>query len=217
MKLLVTLRDMLSHRTGLRAYADLAAEPGVLSREEYLKAATSAKPTAKFREKFQYSNAMFTAAGEAIAKANQMTWEGLIESAIGRVRSFFDGTRGGQETTFGQDAAYSGDELERMRRKSASHVILEARKLYSQVVVDRQETLGGDETFVLKLTPKSGPGVSLFVSARTSLILKEQSEGQTAVFGDHRNIDGEVVPFRTTIHDALGEATVEVQEVKFGP
>ena len=74
---LVTLRDMLSHRTGLRAYADLAAEPAVLSREEYIKAATSAKPTAKFREKFQYSNAIFTAAGEAVAKANQTSWEGV--------------------------------------------------------------------------------------------------------------------------------------------
>ena len=35
---LVTLRDMLSHRTGLKAYADLAAEPGVLTREEYVRA-----------------------------------------------------------------------------------------------------------------------------------------------------------------------------------
>ncbi|HEV8659040.1 MAG TPA: serine hydrolase domain-containing protein, partial [Thermoanaerobaculia bacterium] len=37
----VTVRDMLSHRTGLKAYADLAAEPGVLNREEYVRAATS--------------------------------------------------------------------------------------------------------------------------------------------------------------------------------
>jgi len=34
-----TLRDMLSHRTGLKAYADLAAEPNVLAREDYLRAA----------------------------------------------------------------------------------------------------------------------------------------------------------------------------------
>ena len=72
---LITLRDMLCHRTGLRAKADLAAEPAVLSREEYVRAATSAKPTAALRAKFQYSNAMFTAAGEAIAKANHMTWD----------------------------------------------------------------------------------------------------------------------------------------------
>src|SRR4051794_20309816 len=56
---LITLRDMLCHRTGLRAKADLAAEPAVLSREEYVRAATSAKPTAALRAKFQYSNAMF--------------------------------------------------------------------------------------------------------------------------------------------------------------
>src|SRR5262249_15597304 len=135
--------------------------------------------------------------------------------SIGRVRSFFDGTRGGQETTFGQDATYTGDELERMRRKSVAHVILELRNLYRQLAVDRQETLGGEPAFVLKLIPKSGPAVSLFVSARTSLILKEQTEGETAEFSDHRNIDGEVVPYRTTIHDALGEATIEVQDVKF--
>ena len=79
---LVTLRDMLCHRTGLKAYADLAAEPAVLARDEYIKAATRAKPTARFREKFQYSNAIFTAAGEAIARANQQTWESVIETAI---------------------------------------------------------------------------------------------------------------------------------------
>jgi hypothetical protein len=134
---------------------------------------------------------------------------------IGRVRAFFDGARGGQETTFGQDATFAGDELERMRRKSVSHAILEARNLYGQVVVDRTETLDGEETFVLKLTPKSGPSVSLFVCARTSLILKEQTDGETSVFGNHRQIDGEVVPFRTTIHDALGKSTVVVQDVKF--
>jgi len=49
---IVTIRDMLSHRVGLRAYADLAAEPGVLTREEYLKAATAAKPVARLRERF---------------------------------------------------------------------------------------------------------------------------------------------------------------------
>lgn len=75
---LVTLRDMLSHRTGLKAYADLAAEPGVLTREEYVRAATGAKPVARFREKFQYSNAMFVAAGEVLAAAHHSTWEDVV-------------------------------------------------------------------------------------------------------------------------------------------
>ena len=79
---LVTLRDMLSHRTGLKGYADLAAEPGVLSREQYLRAATAARPVARLREKFQYSNAMFVAAGEIAARAQGTTWEQAIERRI---------------------------------------------------------------------------------------------------------------------------------------
>jgi CubicO group peptidase (beta-lactamase class C family) len=475
---LVTLRDMLCHRTGLRAYADLAAEPAVLSREEYVRAATSAKPTARFRAKFQYSNAAFTAAGLSIAKAGNKSWEQVIESEIlrplgmaasrtstgaafalqdvargyvyrteskdwkevpppksldalapagaivasardlaqwlrfltsggaidgkrllsdatfrdvtrahvpisdgvsyalgwvnyrwnghpviehnggsqgicalvsfmpdrrvgfailgntspnkltaisqagrllwplllgesetkpgaapaspktalpaakpapaatdtadlpsvdelfariiaayggernirahkhqtirarkgyenqgiqadllilssapssrseeekwtaagkpiGRVRSYFDGKHGGQETTFGQDATYSGGELERMRRESARHKLLESRELYSKVEVVRREPLDGEDTFVVKLVPKSGPAESLVVNARTALIVQEQSDGKTTIFADHRNIDGEIVPFRLTIHDALGESTIVVQDVRF--
>jgi CubicO group peptidase (beta-lactamase class C family) len=78
----VTLRDMLSHRTGLKAYADLAAEPGVLTREEYIRAATSAKPAVKFRTKFQYSNAMYVAAGEIAGRVNHSTWEGVIANDV---------------------------------------------------------------------------------------------------------------------------------------
>src|SRR5258706_10547487 len=78
----LTLRDMLCHRTGLKAYADLAAEPGVLTREQYVRAATSAKPTAKFRAAFQYSNAMYSAAGEVLGAAHHSTWERVVERMI---------------------------------------------------------------------------------------------------------------------------------------
>jgi CubicO group peptidase (beta-lactamase class C family) len=79
-----TIRDMLSHRTGLKAYADLAAEPGVLTREEYIRAATSARPAVPFRTKFQYSNAMYTAAGEIAGRVNHATWEEVIASDVFR-------------------------------------------------------------------------------------------------------------------------------------
>jgi len=78
----VTLRDMLSHRTGLKAKADLAAEPGILSREEYVRAATAAKPTAPFRTAFQYSNAMYSAAGEVLGSAYHSSWENVIQTQI---------------------------------------------------------------------------------------------------------------------------------------
>lgn len=77
----VTLRDLLTHRTGLNR-TDLAMSTGKLSREELIRVAGFAKPTAKLREKFQYQNVMYAAAGETVAKANRTTWEKFIAERI---------------------------------------------------------------------------------------------------------------------------------------
>jgi CubicO group peptidase (beta-lactamase class C family) len=73
----VTVRDLLSHRTGL-GNTDISWYTGVLSREEVIRAAGAAKPTAKLGEKFQYQNVMFSAAGEVAAAAEGSTWEQVI-------------------------------------------------------------------------------------------------------------------------------------------
>ncbi len=77
----ITLRDLLSHRSGLNR-TDLAMVTGMLNREELIKVAGLAKPTAKLGEKFQYQNIMYAAAGEAVAKAQNSTWENLIATKI---------------------------------------------------------------------------------------------------------------------------------------
>ena len=77
----VTLRDLLDHSSGLMR-SDMVHYPGVLSREEVIKVAGLAKPTANLREEFQYQNTMYSAAGEVVAKANGTTWERYIEERI---------------------------------------------------------------------------------------------------------------------------------------
>jgi CubicO group peptidase (beta-lactamase class C family) len=77
----ITIRDLLSHRSGLHS-ADLLWAPGVLSREEVIRAVAFAKPTAKLGEKFQYQNVMFSAAGEVVARAQNSTWEQVITERI---------------------------------------------------------------------------------------------------------------------------------------
>ncbi len=77
----VTMRDLLSHRSGLNR-TDLAMVTGVLNREELIRVAGMAKPTAKLGEKFQYQNIMYAAAGEAVAKAQNSTWDDLIAKKI---------------------------------------------------------------------------------------------------------------------------------------
>ncbi|GAC1404158.1 MAG: hypothetical protein NVSMB56_18790 [Pyrinomonadaceae bacterium] len=77
----ITLRDLLSHSSGLNR-TDLAMVSGAFNREELIKIAGQAKPSAKLREKFQYQNIMFGAAGEAVAKAQNTTYEKFIAERI---------------------------------------------------------------------------------------------------------------------------------------
>ena len=77
----ITVRDLLSHASGLNR-TDLAWITGVLDREEVIRVAARAKPTAKLREKFQYQNVMYSAAGECVARAEGSTWESLIKGRI---------------------------------------------------------------------------------------------------------------------------------------
>ena len=78
-----TLLDMLTHRTGLKAYDDeVWHKDDKLSREEVIKAVMLKPPSAKFRTKFQYNNVMYSAVGECIGIANNSSWEGVISNRI---------------------------------------------------------------------------------------------------------------------------------------
>ncbi|MCU1288135.1 MAG: hypothetical protein JWN60_364 [Acidobacteria bacterium] len=77
----ITIRDLLSHSSGLNR-TDLAMITGKLNREELIKVAGEAKPTAKLREKFQYQNLMYTAAGEIVAKVQKKDWEKFIPERV---------------------------------------------------------------------------------------------------------------------------------------
>jgi CubicO group peptidase (beta-lactamase class C family) len=70
----ITIRDLLTHSSGL-AGTDLAWLTGKLTREEIIKVAGEAVPTAKLREKFQYQNVMFAAAGEIVARVQKQSWQ----------------------------------------------------------------------------------------------------------------------------------------------
>jgi CubicO group peptidase (beta-lactamase class C family) len=470
----VTLRDMLSHQTGLKAYADLAAEPGVLSREQYLRAAISARPVARLRTRFQYSNAMYTAAGEILAKAHGAPWETVIErtlfqpigmsrslaliaslpgapdhavgyeyraktsdweavtapaslavlapagsivstandmarwlrfltaggtidgrrvmaeaslrevtrpliavndawsyalgwvvyrwnghtvvehnggsrgisalmsfiperhvgfallantspnfmtrignagkliwpilldepaaldgsappspaaasptpappppaglppvddviarmvaahggeeslrrhrsmeihatrsyanqgveadllvlaeapdrrteeetwtavgTPIGRVRVFFDGKRGGEETTFGQDEPYGDEENDRAGREAILHPMLDVAKTYTDIRLRGTERIDGEETYVLELKPSRGAPATWHVSRATGRLLQTEGDGKITTFTDYRAVDGELVAYRTTTQEPLGEVVVDVKQVRF--
>jgi len=77
----IQIRDLMCHASGLNR-TDLAMVTGKLNRAELIQVAAQAKPTAKLREKFQYQNIMFTAAGEIASVVEKQPYDKLITDRI---------------------------------------------------------------------------------------------------------------------------------------
>jgi len=77
----VTLRDMLSHRTGLPTYDGIwVASP--FSRKETIDRVAFMKPALGFREGYIYNNMMFASAGAVLETVTGTSWEEIIRSKI---------------------------------------------------------------------------------------------------------------------------------------
>ena len=80
-----TIADMLSHRSGLKTFSgDLIWYGSDYSREEVIKKLPFLKQAYEFRTKFGYSNIMYIAASEVIAKVSGMSYEDFLR------KNFFD-------------------------------------------------------------------------------------------------------------------------------
>ena len=77
----VTLRDMMSHRTGLPRH-DLSWYGSTASRSELLDRIQYMEPSAELREKYQYNNFMFMAQGMVIEKVTGKSWEQNMRERI---------------------------------------------------------------------------------------------------------------------------------------
>jgi len=78
---MVTLRDIVSHRTGLSRHDELW-DNTALTREQTIRAIGSVKLSKPFRSAYQYQNIMFTTAGEAVAAASGMPWNEFVRTRI---------------------------------------------------------------------------------------------------------------------------------------
>ena len=82
---LLTIRDLLSHRSGLpTAAGDLMHDPDStnFSLEEILYNQRFIKPTSPLRSQFAYTNNGYLVAGAIVAKVSGMSWEAFVEQRI---------------------------------------------------------------------------------------------------------------------------------------
>ncbi len=77
----LTVRDLLSHRSGLER-GDLLWYGTENDRDEILRRARFLKPTWSLRSRFGYQNLMYLAAGQIIAKVSGKSWDDFIRQRI---------------------------------------------------------------------------------------------------------------------------------------
>lgn len=78
----VTIRDLLTHRTGVPSTDLLWYIFPEASREQLIRRLADAHPNAGFRTKFQYQNVMYVAAGYAIGQVTHSTWDDFVRTRI---------------------------------------------------------------------------------------------------------------------------------------
>ncbi|HZP80114.1 MAG TPA: serine hydrolase [Chthonomonadaceae bacterium] len=77
----VTLRDLVTHRTGVSRH-DFLWYGSPWSREEILRRVAFLKPNTSFRSTWEYNNIMYLAAGYAAGLATGGTWEECVQQRI---------------------------------------------------------------------------------------------------------------------------------------
>ena len=77
----VTIRDILTHRTGLARHDELWDYTS-WSREQVIRALGEIPLDAPFRSEHQYQNVMFIAAGEIVGRASGQSWEQFVQGRL---------------------------------------------------------------------------------------------------------------------------------------
>jgi CubicO group peptidase (beta-lactamase class C family) len=78
----ITVRDLLSHRSGLGRRGDLLWYGQDFSRDEILRRIRFLKPNSSFRSQFGYQNIMFLAAGQIIPAVAGLSYDEFIKERI---------------------------------------------------------------------------------------------------------------------------------------
>jgi CubicO group peptidase (beta-lactamase class C family) len=76
-----TLRDLVTHRTGLSRH-DMLWYSSPWSREEIVRRIGLVKLNRPFRSSYQYQNVMFLVAGMAVGNASKSTWDEVMQKRI---------------------------------------------------------------------------------------------------------------------------------------
>ncbi len=108
----VTIRDLIAHRTGVARNDVIWHSIKDLSRSDIVGLLSKLDPSCGLREKFEYSNFMYMAAGTIIERVSQKSWEEEMEERILVPLGMSDSNVSLQELKQGNDYSLPYAEIE---------------------------------------------------------------------------------------------------------
>jgi hypothetical protein len=136
----------------------------------------------------------------------------------------FDGAMGYVIDTFNGNREITGGQADAMRNASFPTPLLNYRDNGATVESVGQEKVGSKDAHVVRLTPKTGPVLQLFIDADTFMLVRTavtinvpQLGGdieQVVEFSDFRDVDGIKFPFTTRSTNAVQTIVATMSEVK---
>jgi hypothetical protein len=134
----------------------------------------------------------------------------------------FDGNTAYVIDSFNGNRQITGTQLDAMRNGSFPTPLLNYKESGIATELTGREPVDGQDTFVIRLTPKTGPPTRVFIDASTFMLVKTATVltvpqlgeiEQVLEFSDFRDVDGVKVPYRTRSSNAAQSGTATIAEV----
>lgn len=167
--------------------------------------------------------------GAGYAKAPGSTFSKNEITALGKtiatIEEYFDGTNGGEKSTFSTSEAYTGQRLEDVKYGANFYGILDWKKDNAKAEITGTQKVGDEEAYVVKIKPEKANAVTYFISTKTFLPVKQtsvivsstsaQKTPYSSIMSDYRKVDGVMIPFKTVSENpGMGETVIYVKSVK---
>jgi outer membrane lipoprotein-sorting protein len=169
-------------------------------------------------------NGLIPGSIEIYAKAPNKTraYMKLDLSAFGAgeiiIEQRFDGTTGYALNSMTGDAEITGAQLENMRNNQFPSALLHYKEAGTTVEILPKEKVGDRDAIVLRVTPKTGSPLRMYLDAGTYLPIQTiakinvpQAGGdidQTSEYSDYRVVDGVKVPFQVVNTNPAQSVTI---------
>jgi len=136
----------------------------------------------------------------------------------------FDGATGYVIDSFNGNREIAGDQLAAMKNGGFPTPLLTYKDTGVTAALSGRETVGTSDAYVIQFTPKTGPGIRVFIDTKSFMVVKtiitvnvpqlNRPIDQVVEFSDYRDVDGIKIPYTTKSTNPLQTITATLNDVK---